>query len=354
MPPITLDSFNQMASSVADANSERALRVESGQVALPNRFSSLFISKSENRATMDAFIDAVKEKHGENAGKMVATMLAGAREDGKPLTARMVSQLTAMAANEELKSSTEGAAWANKVDAEAAELARLGSMGNRPGQAREELLNNLSELIQSNPVQGRSAALLREAMNKLNPAQRQNILNIVGSNEMRNTSAFIARHLLAASGGKDEKGINPADQNEELRNDYKEVLDARLLERDLARNLLHSLADMETLARGEELPGFDGYKKDEEIFHELIRNQPAGDRGSVTVPDYNAVGRILPNLTNGIAHKTNIFFAAQRERNPDTFLRGNSPIVSDARGMARTAFEMSDFNNRFASLCDGL
>lgn len=92
MPPVSLDTFVGAAERFAAANPDQALRLEGEQVADVGRFRAYF-GKEANRATLDSFVDAVRDKYGESAGSAIRNMLHGARVGGKPLTARMTQDM---------------------------------------------------------------------------------------------------------------------------------------------------------------------------------------------------------------------------------------------------------------------
>lgn len=93
MPAVSLDSFAGVAGRFAASSPDQALRLGKDNNVTDAGKVSAYFGKEANRATMDSFIDAVKDKYGESAGSLIRNMLQGARESGKPLTARMAQDL---------------------------------------------------------------------------------------------------------------------------------------------------------------------------------------------------------------------------------------------------------------------
>jgi hypothetical protein len=96
----TLNTYLQAAQGAAD---DKSLVASGAEVGTRGRVGSFFTSSATHRASMDGFVAALRTEYGGAAGQTANAMLAVTREQGKPLTAYMVRQLTQVARQEALR-----------------------------------------------------------------------------------------------------------------------------------------------------------------------------------------------------------------------------------------------------------
>ncbi|MCL1916596.1 MAG: hypothetical protein FWG17_07850, partial [Desulfovibrionaceae bacterium] len=99
MAGVTLNTFIQTAQ---DVQGDVSLKVSDGNIKTQGRVGDFFTFSSTHRATIDSFVQSLRAEYGDQAGRMAGTMLQGARDAGKPLSARMVQQLVGLARQEAL------------------------------------------------------------------------------------------------------------------------------------------------------------------------------------------------------------------------------------------------------------
>jgi len=105
MPPINptsirLNDFTRLADLTTEAKQDTTyLKISDGQLAKAGGFRMTFFTlASTKRATIEAFVGALREKYGSRIADLINTShLSALREAGRPLTARLVKDVTAQA-----------------------------------------------------------------------------------------------------------------------------------------------------------------------------------------------------------------------------------------------------------------
>jgi hypothetical protein len=90
MSGITLNTFRQTAQIASD---DKTIKLSGDSLTSTGKFGTFFTFNSTNRATMAAFMDAVKSEYGDFGAQMAYNRLAGDYAAGKPLTAFTVKQV---------------------------------------------------------------------------------------------------------------------------------------------------------------------------------------------------------------------------------------------------------------------
>ena len=329
MPPVNLDNFTQAATSLGVSNN--ALRVAGNDVTETSRVRSIFMGRSDNRETMEAFIDAVAEHYGEEAGKVVGAMLAGAMEEGKPLTARMVRQLMAVAENE----GNEGAAWRQTVDAEVVILRNI--IAPAAEESRQQLLSHLRELARDSIID-RGVSRLQAAVERLNPDEARAIQNILHSVPMREVAAIISQGVEVLTGGTGRTSVNLQDTALEAR--YNTLLRERQENREIAQTVGSHLEVLERLVTGR-------------LDQTEVALEPHGSSWITSSPEArNLAESLFPNFVGGDGFFNETMpLIAQLEGSGGEYFRGNTPLVRDTRAVTRTTMARENFAGMYRNLC---
>lgn len=116
-------AFSRMADSLSDNSS---LVVKNGGFAAQGRVGTFFTLKSTNRQAGDALFSVVRQKYGNTVADALAPRLRSVREEGRPLSARIVRDV--------LHSAADMADGLSRINADMARHFVLGNTG--PGDTR--------------------------------------------------------------------------------------------------------------------------------------------------------------------------------------------------------------------------
>ncbi|MDR3038761.1 MAG: hypothetical protein LBV21_05695, partial [Candidatus Adiutrix sp.] len=120
-----LNAYLQAAQGAAD---DKSLVASGAAVGTRGRVSSFFTAGATRRASLDGFVAALRAEYGAAAGRTAHALLAGAREQGKPLTAYMVRQMTQSARREALHSFLDNPTETRGLDAALARYCAAGDL----------------------------------------------------------------------------------------------------------------------------------------------------------------------------------------------------------------------------------
>ncbi|MCL1889254.1 MAG: hypothetical protein FWF99_01955 [Desulfovibrionaceae bacterium] len=115
--PINMNIFTQLADQASQANRDNILSVSGGKISTTGTgtLSSLFISSAAKREAIETFVKTLRQEYGSHIASLIKNSdLNGLWESGKPLTARMVKDLTLVAEQEKARVNAHNQGVVNK------------------------------------------------------------------------------------------------------------------------------------------------------------------------------------------------------------------------------------------------
>jgi len=108
MSLVTLNEFSRLAGQVAASDQDTTfLKVSDGQLSETGRLGNFFTSQAARREVIETFVNALRSEYGAHTANMINnTVISALKDVDKPLSARLVKDLIALAETEKARVNT--------------------------------------------------------------------------------------------------------------------------------------------------------------------------------------------------------------------------------------------------------